>query len=56
LELLKPLWYTYPEGHTTLTDEAKQYLNWINQSIDRLDSMKREDFIEALSIIFKITL
>jgi len=56
LELLKPLWYTYPEGHIELTDEAKQYLNWINQSIDRLDSMKREDFIEALSIIFKITL
>lgn len=56
LELLKPLWYTYPEGHTALTDEAKQYLNWINQSIERLDSMKREDFIEALSIIFKITL
>ena len=56
LELLKPLWHTYPEGHTVLTDEAKQYLNWINQSIERLDSMKREDFIEALSIIFKITL
>jgi len=54
LKLREPLWYSYEDGRTDLSAAAKEYLLWFDTRLESLEKLEKQDFIDALSLIFEI--
>lgn len=54
LTLREPLWHTYDNGEAKLSANAQKYLSWFDSKLENIDKLEKEDFIDALSIIFNI--